>query len=416
VTDQGRGRVSSRRFGGQRGSVMIFLILMLPLLFAIGGFATDIGYVLAVRTELSRSMVAAALAGAGKLGFNDTAFPTVRTSAQTYASLNPYTGGAVNLTDAEIAFGIYDGTTDTFTPSLNGSLVNAVRCRVIRTVPSLFLTAVGLSTLTARAEAIAVSNPPASIPSDGCMFPMAVSSCAFQSDGGFSSGGCGQAMSTYSPSTTNTAAWINLELDANGAAIPSSSSSANNIRNVMAAASSSATCRGTTLRAGQTVGANNGQLGTVFNGTGQQPGLGVCNSTGGGCTGIFVDKFNGPATYTVKDSSGAITYSGHGWEIYVAVISTSCPAGAITGSLQIATFARVVITQVINGGWCVVPNHAPGNIWDQYCPAPNGTAAARNSSLNAVFGYYDCGYIAADSTVVPGPRVALGTKLRLVRQ
>ena len=84
--------------------------------------------------------------------------------------------------------------------------------------------------------------------------------------------------------------------------------------------------------------------------------------------------------------------------------------------MQIATFARVVLTQVINSGYCVVPNHASGNIWDQYCPAPNGTAGSRISSLNAVFGYYDCGYIAADSTVIPGPRVALGTRLRLVRQ
>lgn len=403
------------RLGGERGSVMVFLVLMLPLLFWIGGFGVDVGHVVAVRAELSRSMAAAALAGAGKLGFSDAAFPAVRANARTYADLNRYAGQTVGLTDAEITLGIYDGRDGSFAPSANGTMVNAVRCQATRTVPTLFLGIAGLSGLQARAEAIAVSNPPSTIPPDGCMVGIGVSSCAFQAGGDFSSGGCGQAMSTYSPSTTNTAAWLNLQLDANGVVVPSSSSSANNIRDVVGAAAAPP-CHGTSLQVGQSVGANNGELGTVFNGTGSKPGLGKCNSSGGSCTGIFVDKFNGPATYTVKNASDTITYSGHGWEVYVAVVSTSCPAGALSGDLSIATFARVVVTQVINSGYCVVANHASGNIWDRYCPAPNGTAASRISSLNAVFGYYDCGYVPADSTIVPGPRVALGTRLRLVRQ
>lgn len=394
---------------------MIFLVFMLPLLFWIGGFGVDIGHVIAVRAELSRSMAAAALAGAGKLGFNDTVFPTVRANAQTYANLNRAAGQLVNLTDAEITLGVFDGRDGSFTPSANGSMVNAVRCQATRMVPPLFFGIPGLTGLAATAEAIAVSNPPSTIPPDGCLLAFGVSSCAFQTGGGFSSGGCGQAMSTYSPSTTNTAAWLNLQLDANGVVVPSGSSSANNIRDVIAAAAAPP-CHGTTLQAGQTVGANNGELGTVFNGTGPKPGLGKCDASGANCTGIFVDKFTGPATYTVKDSTDTVTYSGHGWEVYVAVLSTSCPAGAITGDQPIATFARVVITQVINSGYCVVANHASGNIWDQYCPAPNGTAGSRISSLNAVFGYYDCGYVNADSTIIPGPRVALGTRLRLVRQ
>jgi hypothetical protein len=404
-----------RRLRNERGSVMIFLVFMLPLLFWIGGFGVDIGHVVATRAELSRSMAAAALAGAGKLGFNDTVFPAVRANAQTYADLNRVAGQLVNLATAEITLGVFDGRDGSFTPSADGTVVNAVRCQAARTVPTLFFGIAGLTSLPARAEAIAVSNPPSTIPPDGCMMAMGVSSCAFQSGGSFSSGGCGQAMSTYSPSTTNTAAWLNVQLDANGVVVPSGSSSANNIRDVVAAAASP-TCHGTTLQAGQTVGTNNGEVGAVFNGTGQQPGLGRCNSSGGACTGIFVDKFTGPATFTVKDASGNVTYSGHGWEVYVPVLSTSCPAGAINGNITIATFARVVLTQVINSGWCVVANHASGNIWDQYCPAPNGTAGSRISSLDAVFGYYDCGFIPGDSTIVPGPRVALGTRLRLVRQ
>lgn len=404
-----------RRLGGQRGSVMFFLVLMMPVLFWIGGFGVDIGHVVAVRSELSRSMAAAALAGAGKLGFNDSVFPVVRTTAQSYAGFNRYAGQTVGLTDSEITLGIYDGRDRSFTPSANGSMVNAVRCQATRTIPALFLGITGLAGLPAAAEAIAVSNPPSGIPPDGCLVAMGVSSCAFQTGGSYSSGGCGQVMSTYSPSTSNTAAWLNLQVDANGVIVPSGSSSATNIRAVIEAAATTP-CHGTSLAAGESVGVNNGEVGVVFNGTGPRPGLGICDASGANCTGIFVDKFNGPAVYTVKDVSNNVTYSGHGWEVYVPIISTSCPPGAITGEVQIATFARVVLTQVINGGYCVVPNHAAGNIWDQRCPAPNGTAASRDASLNAVFGYFDCGYIAADSTIIPGPRVALGTRLRLVRQ
>ena len=51
----------------------------------------------AVRNELQKAMDAAALAGAGNLGFNASVFPTARQAAQTYAGLNPYSGGTISL-------------------------------------------------------------------------------------------------------------------------------------------------------------------------------------------------------------------------------------------------------------------------------------------------------------------------------
>lgn len=63
----------------QRGSVLLFTtILVVPLMIIIGGLAIDLAYYGAVDDELQRTMDAAALAGAGKLGFNDTFFPAAR--------------------------------------------------------------------------------------------------------------------------------------------------------------------------------------------------------------------------------------------------------------------------------------------------------------------------------------------------
>ena len=72
----------------QHGSVLLFTTVTLVLLLVFGGIAIDLTYVGSVRRELQRSMDAAALAGAGNLGFDDTAFPAARAAAQNYAGLN----------------------------------------------------------------------------------------------------------------------------------------------------------------------------------------------------------------------------------------------------------------------------------------------------------------------------------------
>src|SRR5512144_622763 len=107
----------------QRGSILLFTtVLVVPLMIIIGGLAMDLAYYGTVDDELQRSMDAAALAGAGKLGFNDTFFPAARQWAHDYALLNPYRVGSINLdlntaNDAtgNIVLGTWNGST--FTPS-----------------------------------------------------------------------------------------------------------------------------------------------------------------------------------------------------------------------------------------------------------------------------------------------------------
>jgi hypothetical protein len=145
-----------------------------------------------------------------------------------------------------------------------------------------------------------------------------------------------------------------------------------------------------------------------------------CDS-GPGTQGYFINKFNSATTYTVRDSNNNVTYEGHGWEVFVPVIDTAdhqCPPGNLNGSgdnaPQILTFSRLVITQVIDHGYCAVANHYPGNLWDAHCPAPNGTGL-RDANLNAIFGYYSCAPIDSLPSPIPAPRSALATRLRLVQ-
>src|SRR4026207_1398572 len=137
----------------QRGSILLFTtILVVPLMIIIGGLAMDLAYYGAGDDELQRSMDSAALAGAGKLGFNDTFFPAARNWARDYALLNPYRTGNINLNlnsantpGGNIVLGIWNGSS--FTPSLDGTRVNAVQCRFATAVPTSFLRLVGVNSL-----------------------------------------------------------------------------------------------------------------------------------------------------------------------------------------------------------------------------------------------------------------------------
>jgi hypothetical protein len=392
----------------------------------LAGLAMDLAYYGSVDDELQRSMDAAALAGAGNLGFDSSVFGTARQAAQNYAIANPYRAESAakqinsstftlntgNNSNGNIVLGIWNGATRTFTPSLDGTFVNAVRCRYSSSVPTFFLKLLGLNSLATGAQATAISAPPATLCPGCCLFPVGVTKCAFQTAGNFGSQGCGQPVSTFTSATVNTAAWINMT--------GTNNPSAPDTQSAIDAAASGGTCN-STLRAGDHVGANGGMQESVFNS------LANCNGhncdSGPGTQGYFIDKFNSATTYTVRDANNNITYQGHGWEVFVAVIDTadhSCPPGNLNGSgdqaPQILTYSRLVITQVIDHGYCAVANHYPGNLWDAHCPTPNGTLASReDSNLRAIFGYYSCAPIDAVPASIPAPRAALATRLRLVQ-
>ncbi len=389
----------------QRGSILLFTtILVVPLMIIIGGLAMDLAYLGTVDDELQRSMDAASLAGAGKLGFNDTFFPAARQFAQQYALLNPFRIGSINLNlntanvpNGDIVLGIWNGST--FTPSLDGTQVNAVKCRFATTVPTSFLRLIGVNTLTAGAQAIGWAAQPATTPPTACVFPVALSSCFF---GGSTSLGCGTTVTFISSSSGsavggNTAAWASI--------VPGQNPNDPNILGQVQTAASGS-CSGTSLNTGNNIPVNNGQLNNVVNWL-------MAN---------FPPLYaSSPPDLTVLKQDGTPAYTGHGWQVFVPVIDTGpgCPPGAIIGSPPIVGWTRLVITQVLGkNGSCAVANHWPGNPWDEHCfTNNNGTATSLPSGWagqTGIFGYYDCKYQPAPPAPNPGPITATA-KLKLVQ-
>ncbi len=390
----------------QRGSVLLFTVALLPMFLAMGGIAVDVAYFASARAELQRSMDAAALAGAGHLGFDTTVFPAARSAAQTYALLNPYrdlnsstslTAPSLNVNTAnapsgDIVLGVWDprnpngvGSGLKFAPSLDGTIVNAVLCQTQTTIPTTFLRLIGIDTLSLAAQAVAISNPPAGIPQGASLFPIAVSGCSFT---GNSSTGCGAPVQ-FSPTPANTAAWANI----NGLGNPSASSLQGFLANAVAGIP-----QGQLFHVGDLIGVNNGMIDSVF----------ASLSTD------FVSQFNASAgnLITVKDSSGNVVYSGQGWRVLLPVIQTPCPPGPINSNNTILGWSYLTITQVIDKGTCVVVNHnPPGNVWDPLCGPPSKVSP----SFRALYGFYTCDIIPSQPQAIPGPRTALGSRMKLVQ-
>jgi len=155
----------------EKGNVLLFTtVLVVPLMIIFGGLALDLAHLGTADNELQRSLDAAALAGAGKLGFDSSVWSAARTSAQSYALLNPIrtpipynpslasvnlglnTGNAAN---GDIVLGHWDGAGFTPYPAAAENTVNAVLCRYQTAVPMTFLRLLGFTTLPLSGEAIA---------------------------------------------------------------------------------------------------------------------------------------------------------------------------------------------------------------------------------------------------------------------
>jgi len=404
------GRGAMRRIlTNERGTAVLLSLGFMIFLLAMAGFAVDIAYQMAAIGELQRSMEAAALAGAGKLGFDDTVFPTARQFAQQYAQLNPHHnapfGSLINLNQnpgnapgGHIVLGVWNA--GSFAPSVDGTVVNAVRCQFASQVQTSFLRVLGIPTLPVSASAIAVSNPPIAPPvTETCVFPIGVGSCPFQ---GNTSLGCGAPITfttssgqgdagagCVSPPCTNTSAWINLE---------GGNTNAGYLRNAITAAGTG-NCPSSTVQTGNPVETNNGMVQNVMDTL--EP--------------IFVQKYNASDVHEIRDANGNVTYRGRGWKVYVPVIQTACPTGAISGAHTVIGWTEMVMAQVINKGQCAVNNDWAGNMWTTAGQGNGCTSPDSSGSTRAIFGYYSCVIIPANPAPAPGPRSALASRLRLVK-
>jgi Flp pilus assembly protein TadG len=407
----------------EKGNVLIFTtVLVVPLMIIFAGLAFDLAHFGTVDDELQRSLDAAALAGAGKLGFDSSVWPAARASAQSYALFNPIrtppyppqagyntTWASVNLAlntanaaNGDIVLGRWDGANFTPYPTAPENQVNAVLCRYQTAVPMTFLRLLGFTSLPVAGEAIAWATQPVTPPVNECVFPIALSSCFF---GGSSSAGCGATVTFISSASGsavegNTAAWASI--------VPGQAANDANILSQVKNAAGGA-CSGSGLATGDNEPVNNGQLNNVVNWLmGNDP-------------NAFPAKYAASQELVVQKADGTDAYRGKGWEVYVPVIDTGagCPPAAINGSLPIVGWTRFVITQVQGkNGQCAVANHWSGNPWDEHCFATkNGTATNLPpgwAGQTGLFGYYDCKYSPAPPSTTVGPITATA-RLRLVR-
>ena len=243
---------------------------------------------------------------------------------------------------------------------------------------------------------------PQTVENDACLFPIGIGSCPFN---GPTSLGCGatvtfitssnkdEGAACLAPPCSNTAAWVSV--------IPGQDPNVPNLKSQIENAASG-NCSGTAYNTGDNIPVNNGMA---------QPVMDAIQAA-------FTEQYNASGTVTVTDSDNNPTYSGKGWKVFVPVIETDCPAGAISGSKKIVGWTEFVMTQVINKGSCAVANHYSGNPWDAIGKKDNclETNTPQNSgALRAVFGYYSCKILPVNPNPLPGPRSALATKLRLVR-
>jgi hypothetical protein len=402
-----------RIFTEQRGTAVLLTIGMMVFILAMVGVAVDLAYRFAAIGEIEKSVEAAALAGAGNLGFNDSVFPTARAAAAQYATLNPYHNplgmlislnpNPANAPNGDVVLGVWDDSTASFTPSVDGTVVNAMRCQYATTVPTTFLRVLGIQTLGVSASAVAVANPPALPPPNSCVFPIGLSSCPFQNNEVYTSSGCGKTIkfitSNGQADSSNTAAWVNMS----GSGTPTPST-----LNPQIDAAETGQCNSNPPAVGSTVGTNNGMAANVFE----------------NLKDAFVTNFNRSValntTYSIKDVQNNVVYNGPGWEVYVPVVQTACNADGSTQAIQgdhtLVGWTRFVMTQAYDttgqSTGCAVSNPYD-TATAGYCtnPPPELTGGASRS----IFGYYDCGVIASPPTTQPVPRAALGNRLRLVK-
>lgn len=431
-----RSRLRLSSFRNQRGAIILFVMLAIVFLLTVGGGLTsDIARLISEKGEMQSSLDAAALAGAGKLGFDDTVFSVARDFAVDFGNKNPTRGGPISLdrNDAndvatfttatmpygDVVLGIWDprnpdgiGPGLRFEPSVDGSIVNSVMCRYKRQIPASFLSLWGLINMTVATSAIATSAQPM-YPPVPCVFPIGLSSCPFTQGEVFSSKGCGKPIkfitSNGQADSTNTAAWVNMA----GAGTPSASDLRTQIANAVSGNCSSPPAVNTQ------VGTNNGMSNSVFGD--------LRDAFKAKYLASYGDSTNWP---TITDSDGNVVYHGPGWEVWVPVIQTACNAdgstGSITGDHTIIGWTRFVMTQAWDstgnnqekiGLGCVVSNSYDSQTWP-WCQATESSQlpeGLQGGASRSIFGIYACGMSNAPPTILPGPRSALSTKLRLVR-
>ena len=148
---------------GQRGSVIVFVAVLLPILLAFAGLVIDVGHLFVVRSTLQNASDSASLAAAASLSYGPE---EARNQAQLLAQYYAVDGTPVTLDLADIELGNWDEGSKTFSvlsPAQEAS-ANSVRVTAQRTASRnnpiylFFMRIFGRETSDVRAMAVAYAQ------------------------------------------------------------------------------------------------------------------------------------------------------------------------------------------------------------------------------------------------------------------
>ncbi|MFQ5784212.1 MAG: TadG family pilus assembly protein [Alphaproteobacteria bacterium] len=143
----------------RRGTIAVFLALIVPVIFGMAALAVDIGYVGSMHAQLRATAEATALAAATTL--DDPAQAEARALEYAAKNMLPEDHGTV-LQSADVVLGNWDADTRAFIAG--GAPTNAVQITVRRTaannnpVELFFASVIGVDTADVTATAIADDN------------------------------------------------------------------------------------------------------------------------------------------------------------------------------------------------------------------------------------------------------------------
>jgi len=182
----------------QRGSAIIFVAIILPVLIAFAALAVDLGRVYVVKNELQNAADAAALAGASALTKKTADAPNANYAHPNwvYAASQGHSGVGLNradsraLADAAVEVGYWNVhqqpegmQATTITPTLFDKPAVRVTVRLAAgqnggPLTLLFAPIFGESYAEISATAMALISPPEQV-APGALFPTAMASCLF---------------------------------------------------------------------------------------------------------------------------------------------------------------------------------------------------------------------------------------------
>lgn len=167
----------------RRGNAAIVVCLMLSVLMMFAALAVDIAYARFVDLQLQVAADAASHAGAAQLNGTEEGLVSARDMSISIGAQNSAAGVPVVLDVADVTLGIWDEDADTFSPSADAPLVNAVQvdARYIG-LGTFFAAVMGRATVDVGARSIMVVGPKGASEVN-CFIPLAIPQCYVDSLG-----------------------------------------------------------------------------------------------------------------------------------------------------------------------------------------------------------------------------------------